>query len=1210
MHLEFTASALRLLAPCTGSVALLDNHQMVYISGRVIVIYNWMNQTQTFLPPRNSSMATAAFALSPDSQVMATLEVGPKSNLVIYEMMPTRRRKAIPVHVASQHHEEAVALAFSADAKLLATLLPEQLQKEHSHAADLPVSSLNLSNTTTSPTARHQSYSITVYLWRTGKTLASVSLGLPSLPATNPQLSFNPMDVHCMVVVYGGALRFYRLTPDGIENGMKPKLSGHIITCHSWISTSRMALGTKAGQILIIEESDIVTQIPLDANDPRAGRVHHRDRVDSAKREAETGQQMISAVCPIGLNQICHLTGFNLLTVSEARDSKGTVYHTAAVLTPDEPGGASSSSTGDVTMDVGHSSSISEPTSSLFDKGRCSLTALARHGKKFVAVALRGQIWFTELSHHASSENDPVKMENIISLAHSGEIRSLSTAVWRPYAVSVGQDRFLFLWNVAAEQIQFRKHLDEDILCASLHPMGHYVAITTSDSLQVFSVLVDRFHLVREVILAGCRKLAFNSGGNCIAVTRGSTLQLINFITFETSSPLMAHKGEINQIAWSEDGQRIYSCGADGLLCVWDSTSHEVLMQVKPNGNSLIDLAAISNGHLIVASIDGEVVEVAGDGQIVCRLRASELSATSLFYLSREQIILVGTRMGGLRAYKYPINTRSDYQEHFTQYGAITQISETTLGLDGQMLMSCCEDGSICLWRLGDESATATQPIHSSSRKRLEEGELNLECLVLRSDWEDRGKKLDNVIRQLDEVKHQTELQIKAIEQECSQKTYAAESRHHDQFDRAIDKIQELEKKLAQQLEQSHQQMMQLRLDGDNERRRLEEAHHSKLASEYRHHHTLESKIEQLKIEHAKEMDLMEARLTVEQSQRESRLREEYDTTLRTSDDEKAQLKKKVTGLEAALKLATEKFESDQKSFQTRHEMQLSAEKQINLKLRGETAILKKSVNGLQKEVESLRLNGLGQQSEATRLTTCLTSVRQETKELQDELERRDNIIKAKDDKLQKLVLQMQQHDKLQIELKQQLADVKKKLLEGQTEIVKLHCKLQEAVTGSKSAQTEIEQLRRTAEQMQGKAKSQLGELQSLRQKFQCQQGRLQEILVCLDVGMSYLHDARQLKDYFAAIHDVYCDKEQFGSSSLRSSASSTTPSSSECNLLKKVESLENTIASLRHQLSETIKLSEIKQEKLRKDNNLLLSELENTKKKISTIHEKEAHVS
>lgn len=155
---------------------------------------------------------------------------------------------------------------------------------------------------------------------------------------------------------------------------------------------------------------------------------------------------------------------------------------------------------------------------------------------------------------------------------------------------------------------------------------------------------------------------------------------------------------------------------------------------------------------------------------------------------------------------------------------------------------------------------------------RLEESELNLECLVLRADWDDRGKKLENLIRQLGEVKRQTELQIKAVEQECTQKTYAAESRHHDQFDRAIDKIQvlkrslartwmrnliflsiqELEKKLAQQEEQNHQKMMQLRVDGDNERRRLEEAHHTKLATEYRHHQALESQIEQLKLEHVR----------------------------------------------------------------------------------------------------------------------------------------------------------------------------------------------------------------------------------------------------------------------------------------------------------------------------------------------------------------------
>lgn len=95
-------------------------------------------------------------------------------------------------------------------------------------------------------------------------------------------------------------------------------------------------------------------------------------------------------------------------------------------------------------------------------------------------------------------------------------------------------------------------------------------------------------------------------------------------------------------------------------------------------------------------------------------------------------------------------------------------------------------------------------------------------------------------------------------------------------------------------------------------------------------------------------MDQLEARLIAERGQFEVHLREGFDISLRTLEEEKVQLRKKVTGLEAALKLTAEKFEADQKAFQTRHEGQLSAEKQVNLKLRGETAILKKSVNEYQ----------------------------------------------------------------------------------------------------------------------------------------------------------------------------------------------------------------------------------------------------------------------
>lgn len=123
---------------------------------------------------------------------MATLELGPKSNLVVYELMPTRRRKAIPVQMASQHHEEPVALAFSADGKLLATLLPEVPSPAATSAAPVEpsIAGLNVPPPATSQSTAHAQncYAITVYLWRTGKTLASISLGSPSLAAISPQV--------------------------------------------------------------------------------------------------------------------------------------------------------------------------------------------------------------------------------------------------------------------------------------------------------------------------------------------------------------------------------------------------------------------------------------------------------------------------------------------------------------------------------------------------------------------------------------------------------------------------------------------------------------------------------------------------------------------------------------------------------------------------------------------------------------------------------------------------------------------------------------------------------------------------------------------------------------------------------------------------------------------------------------------------------------
>ena len=51
---------------------------------------------------------------------------------------------------------------------------------------------------------------------------------------------------------------------------------------------------------------------------------------------------------------------------------------------------------------------------------------------------------------------------------------------------------------------------------------------------------------------------------------------------------------------------------------------------------------------------------------------------------------------------------------------------------------------------------------------------------------------------------------------------------------------------MTEHLEQSHQQLSQMRLDHEKDRRRQEDNHHSKLAAEFKQHDQLEAEIVRL----------------------------------------------------------------------------------------------------------------------------------------------------------------------------------------------------------------------------------------------------------------------------------------------------------------------------------------------------------------------------
>ena len=111
------------------------------------------------------------------------------------------------------------------------------------------------------------------------------------------------------------------------------------------------------------------------------------------------------------------------------------------------------------------------------------------------------------------------------------------------------------------------------------------------------------------------------------------------------------------------------------------------------------------------------------------------------------------------------------------------------MGADGETLISCSEDGSICLWKLSDDPVKAH---YSLSKVRSEADRLNVECLVLRGDWLNHNRRLDNAILHVDEVKRQTQLQIQILEQESEQQQKIIEVEHYQQLERANRQVQVL----------------------------------------------------------------------------------------------------------------------------------------------------------------------------------------------------------------------------------------------------------------------------------------------------------------------------------------------------------------------------------------------------------------------------------
>ena len=177
----------------------------------------------------------------------------------------------------------------------------------------------------------------------------------------------------------------------------------------------------------------------------------------------------------------------------------------------------------------------------------------------------------------------------------------------------------------------------------------------------------------------------------------------------------------------------------------------------------------------------------------------------------------------------------------------------------------------MCFWRLGEASKQQWNPLSENG---------NQECLVLRIDWTNQNSLLENTTRQLNEVKRETELHVKAVEQQHAEKAQESQDKFRKDLEAANDKLrvnhsfqpvnweklilfrtfyhfQDVKAQMKQQALDNENRVAQLRSEFESERKRMEDAHQTKLANAYKRHEELEDQIQEMQCKHIMQVPVL-----------------------------------------------------------------------------------------------------------------------------------------------------------------------------------------------------------------------------------------------------------------------------------------------------------------------------------------------------------------
>ncbi|KAK1340089.1 hypothetical protein QTO34_018653 [Cnephaeus nilssonii] len=676
---------------------------------------------------------------------------------------------------------------------------------------------------------------------------------------------------------------------------------------------------------------------------------------------------------------------------------------------------------------------------------------------------------------------EPAHFEYLMYPLHSASITGLATCIRKPLIATCSLDRSIRIWNYESNTLELYKEYQEEAYTISLHPSGHFIVVGFADKLRLMNLLIDDIRSFKEYSIRGCKESAFSNGGHLFAAVNGNVIHLFTTTSLENITNLKGHTGKIRSIAWNADDSKLISCGTDGAVYEWNLSTGKRETECVLKSCSYNCVTVSPDSKIIFAVGSDHTLKEIADSSVLREIPAFDVVYTAIVVSHSGRMIFVGTSM--------------------------------LLTFDDQFLLTVSEDGCLFTWKVFDKDGRGI--------KREREVGFAEEVLVTKTDMEEKAQVMLELKTRVEELKMENEYQLRLKDMNYSEKI-------KELTDKFIQEMESLKTKKPEKEKQDifHRERMDDLLDRQTrELQDLECCNNQKLLLEYEKYQELQLKSQRMQEEYEKQLrdnDETKSQALEELTEfYEAKLQEKTGLLEEAQEDVRQQLRE----FEETKKQIEEDEDREIQDIKTKYEKKLRDEKESNLRLKGETGIMRKKFSSLQKEIEERANDIESLKGEQMKLQGVIKSLEKDILGLKREIQERDETIQDKEKRIYDLKKKNQELEKFKFVLDYKIKELKKQIEPRENEIKVMKEQIQEMESELERFFKQNTQLELNITELWQKLRATDQEMRRERQKERDLEALVKRFKTDLHNCVAYIQEARALKEKVRGLFEKYVQR-------------------------------------------------------------------------------------